>query len=66
MPDSVLLALATECPTSESEVVEQAQQAVHATDEAIEDADPSADLQQALPLHVEEQASHVSNFSHTD
>ena len=62
MPETVMLALATQCPGTAAEVVKCAQRALDGTDSpvAIADEDVSADVHRAVPLQLQQQAAHVS------
>lgn len=62
MPETVMLALATQCPRTAAEVVKCAQRALGGTDSliAIADEDVSADMHRAVPVQLQQQAAHVS------
>ena len=62
MPETVMLALATQCPGTTAEVVKCAQRALDGTDSpiAIADEDASTDVHRAVPLQLQQQAAHVS------
>lgn len=62
MPEIVLIALATHCPTSASEVVQCAHSALHGADSSVAEDETFADLQQAVPLQLCQQAGHVSHM----
>lgn len=61
MSDTVLLALAAQCPTAESDVIACAQLAINDNDAASAQGDGIAYLQRASLSRVEQQACHVSN-----